>query len=181
MKKKHVSAAIAALMTIASSLMVAGLLYFTSQRLLIYRILIAVEAAKGEATPTLVMSSLTDFEWDKLYVIGPYASPRLVNAELGYQWLDPNNRYFAASDSHNTLVFLKNGRVIRYYELARFIDFRDLDSQRMFFPGEDAFRIKFFKAKAGKPTRADLVPLGVPSPQLPPANGAPNELTRSGG
>jgi len=114
-------------------------------------------AVVGSAEPTVTVSAATDFQWDKLYVFGPYTPVEKIHAQLGYHWSEAGKTAIQASDTFYLLVFMKNGQVISHYKFPRTIgDFHNLEAKNGFSPGDDAFEIK--TATAGETKRLILVP-----------------------
>jgi hypothetical protein len=73
-------------------------------------------AIRGDGEPVLV-SSATEFEWERMCVFRPFTSAETVNARLGHWWgglLDHDRP---------TVVFASSGRVVAYtYLSARAIE-----------------------------------------------------------
>jgi hypothetical protein len=79
------------------------------------------QAAWGVAK--LDLQTLTDFEWDALYLFGPYTPLDKISKILGTKYRGPNSIEY--SDGINLLVFMKNGEVVQYAEIGRSIEFCD--------------------------------------------------------
>jgi hypothetical protein len=100
----------------------------------------SVTAARQDTNLTVSISSITDFQWDTLFIFGPYTSVDAIHAKLGYKWSEAAQTQIEWSDRFNLLVFTKDGKVVRYFKLPRGIgDFPDSTGGRVFPRGQDEF------------------------------------------
>ncbi len=65
------------------------------------------------------LAEFTDFEWDLFYIFPPYTSGDQIVSTLGYDWFGVRFTSIAESDNVNLLVFMREGRVVRWVELPR--------------------------------------------------------------
>lgn len=63
------------------------------------------------------LSSLTDFDWEKVYIFGPYTTQEMINEKLGVNYKDPSSIDYR--DDINLIVFLDNNKVVQYAEITR--------------------------------------------------------------
>ena len=84
------------------------------------------------------MAEVTDFEWDTLYIFGPYTTWREMEERVGTAWYEsyaeylmrrtPFGKYSLDDDSLQKLVFVREGRVVLDATVRRgIIDFTALD------------------------------------------------------
>jgi hypothetical protein len=62
------------------------------------------------------LNSLTDFDWEKAYVIYPYTPQKEINEKLGFNYKDPSSIDFR--DDIYLIVFLHNNKVVQYVEIT---------------------------------------------------------------
>lgn len=65
------------------------------------------------------LSVIMTFTWDKLFIFGPYTSPKKIDTILGRFWLGSRFTDIEGSDQIALLMFTKNGRVIQYLKFPR--------------------------------------------------------------
>lgn len=69
------------------------------------------------------LETIFQFDWDKLYFFGPYASPQIIDSTLGLSWENSDKMSIKSRDDINLLVFVKGSEVVEYLELGRYYDF----------------------------------------------------------
>ena len=75
-------------------------------------------------------TTLATFSWDRLYVVGPYTSPKKIDSILGTFWLGSRFTPIQSSDSIALLIFTKRGHVVQYLEYPRGLgDFASADNR----------------------------------------------------
>ncbi|MBB2479410.1 hypothetical protein H5P36_04350 [Bacillus sp. APMAM] len=72
-------------------------------------------ALEKENVTELDFNSLTEFDWDKAYLITPYSDQQTINKQLGVKFKDPANMNYR--DDIYLLVFLDNNKVVQYVEI----------------------------------------------------------------
>ena len=86
----------------------------------------------------VVMSDLTDFDWQQLYVFAPYTTQKRIHRALGFEWSDPEG--IELRDNISLLVFVSDGKVVKYVAQPRDRgDFADLDVGSPWTPATAAF------------------------------------------
>jgi hypothetical protein len=64
-----------------------------------------------------LLSSLTDFDWDRVYAFPPYSSTEEIERELGFDWGDAGDSAASSgNDSFYLLVFVNGGQVARAFD-----------------------------------------------------------------
>ena len=107
----------------------------------------SAQAAVGSTNPVLTISSVTEFQWDKLFIFGPYTPEKKIHEQLGYNWAEAEKTHIDSSDTFHLLVFVNNGKVVRYFKLPRTIgDFQGIETYNVFTPGNDEFEVKSVSA-----------------------------------
>jgi hypothetical protein len=74
----------------------------------------AVESSAETGEP-FRLSSVTDFEWDRVHVVAPYTSAEGVNRELGFRWDDAEGAA-PRTDAAHLVVFVSRGEVTEAFE-----------------------------------------------------------------
>jgi hypothetical protein len=74
----------------------------------------AVEQS-AETGATFRLSSVTEFEWDRAYVVAPYASAETVNRQLGFHWDDAEGAA-PKTDAKSLIVFVNGGEVVEAFD-----------------------------------------------------------------
>lgn len=77
------------------------------------------EFKKDHQANSLTMASLTDFDWDTLYVISPYSNVEIFIEANGLIAKEKINSSIEVNDGINLLLFVKNGEIISYVEHNR--------------------------------------------------------------
>src|SRR6266571_2005869 len=75
--------------------------------------------ASTSTNPVVTVSALTDFQWDKLFIFGPYTPVQKIHAQLGFEWADAEKTHIGSSDTYYLLVADEDGKVIRHVTLPR--------------------------------------------------------------
>jgi hypothetical protein len=84
------------------------------------------------------MDKLTDFEWDKLYLFGPYTPSSHIEDTLGFKW-----RKKEVPEGVTLLIFTLDSRVVATVEHPRnFGDFSYLSTDTGFTPSQAKFLVK---------------------------------------
>lgn len=64
-------------------------------------------------------ADLTDFEWDMVYIFGPYTPAAEVRKLMGFEWPDYKKFNLESSDTFNLIVFTKRNQVVRVEQHPR--------------------------------------------------------------
>jgi hypothetical protein len=75
----------------------------------------AVEHAARTHEP-FRLSSVTDFDWDRVYAFPPYTSPEEIERELGFDWGGAGDSASRTNDAWYLLVFVNGGQVARAFD-----------------------------------------------------------------
>jgi hypothetical protein len=102
----------------------------------------AVKSALTTNQPSIQISSLTQFEWDKVYFFHPYTPPDAIDKELGFKWKARVKTEIGSSDSFTLVVFVKNGKVVQHARIRGNLGHWNLDERNGFAPGEDVFELE---------------------------------------
>ncbi len=102
----------------------------------------AVQAAKDRPPATIKISDCTDFDWDRLYVFGPYTPPKAIEKDIGYKWRGSRNDRLESTKGINLLVFVRQDRVTESFEVPRFTDFMDLAKKHIFSKVDAVFHVR---------------------------------------
>jgi len=107
----------------------------------------SAQAAASSTNSVLTISAITDFQWDKLFIFSPYTPVEKIHAQLGHNWAEAEKTHIDSSDTFYLLVFVKDGKVVRYFKLPRTIgDFQGMEARNVFTPGDDEFEVKSVNA-----------------------------------
>jgi hypothetical protein len=55
------------------------------------------------------LQEITEFEWDKFYIFGPYTPDETFTKNLGFEWSGATS---IGQDEYQVLVFVKNDKVV---------------------------------------------------------------------
>lgn len=125
----------------------------------------STQAAGTSENAVVTISSVTDFDWEKLYVFAPYTPIQRIHTQLGFKWVEAEKTHIDSLDTFHLLVFVKNDSVVRHYKLPRRIgDFDGLEIRDMFTPGNDSFEVKPFGSN--NPNRFKFIPKQAPQSGL---------------
>lgn len=72
-------------------------------------------ALEKKSVTEIDFNSLTDFDWDKAYLITPYTDQETINKQLGVKFKDPTN--MVHRDDIYLLVFLNKNKVVQYVKI----------------------------------------------------------------
>ena len=86
------------------------------------------------------MLDLTDFDWDGLFIFGPYTSQDDIEKALGYKWKSASKTGIESNDGCCLIIFTKAKRVVQYLMYPRKDgDFSSISSTNMISPEEAVF------------------------------------------
>ncbi|MGG1679684.1 hypothetical protein ACIFOT_28785 [Neobacillus sp. NRS-1170] len=72
-------------------------------------------ALEKKSVTEINFNSLTDFDWDKAYLITPYTDQETISEQLGVKFKDPAN--MAYRDDIYLLVFLDKNKVVQFVKI----------------------------------------------------------------
>jgi hypothetical protein len=93
------------------------------------------------------------FAWDRLYVFDCYSGRASVEKALGFAWPEFGRTTIASSDSVVLVVFVRDGKVVGWYEQPRTIELGGLANDKGY--SRSAARFKIDRASG----RVELKPL----------------------
>ena len=85
-------------------------------------ILRGIEEARRTGT-AFDLKSCTHFDWDAVYVFGPYGGGTSVERVVGFRWPDADKAWDEFDESLQALVFVKGQTVVEYVTIPRTWDF----------------------------------------------------------
>jgi hypothetical protein len=62
------------------------------------------------------LADVTDFDWDRFYVVAPYSSNERVDRRLGFEWGKAENSDYAMQDGGSLLIFVRGGEVVHAFD-----------------------------------------------------------------
>jgi hypothetical protein len=83
------------------------------------------------------ISSITPFEWEKLYLFSPYSTAEQIFKTLGFT--DDIKSYISADDGIILFVFVKDKKVVQYLDYPRNPDFNSVVRESGYSPSEAIF------------------------------------------
>jgi hypothetical protein len=83
------------------------------------------------------ISSITPFEWEKLYLFSPYSTAEQIFKTLGFT--DDIKSYISADDGIILFVFVKDKKVVQYMDYLRNPDFNAVVNETGYSPSEAIF------------------------------------------
>ena len=90
----------------------------------------AFEQVKNGELPCADLTTLTDAEWDTIYVFGPYTSEEWINESLETKWKFSKYILIETNENITLLLFTKDKNVVAFIELSRGIaDFAHLSGE----------------------------------------------------
>jgi len=106
-------------------------------------ILKEADCTKSGNTPHLNFSSITDFIWDKLYVVGAYQSigELYINAKIDLNQIEDNSIRYGKVNQH-VLVFTLDNKIVSYVKYPRTGDFEKIvETKKGYTPQEAIFSV----------------------------------------
>lgn len=68
----------------------------------------------------IILAEITDFQWDRVVILGPYTPAETANKVLGFTWNDYDRFEDALkSEGSDVIIFVKTGKVIKAFEHSR--------------------------------------------------------------
>jgi hypothetical protein len=123
-----------------------------------------IEKKKGNPEKVIVkVRSLTNFQWDKMYVFTPYTPIAEINRTLGFEWEDAASTGIDRRDDINLIVFVNNGKVVTLIAHSRIHGEFSVGGQKNGFTPESA---SFEIAEVPQSQKGRLKLLILPSNEL---------------
>lgn len=91
-----------------------------------------------EGTGEIELNELTDFTWDKVYIITPYTTNEALKERNGGR--DPSN--MEIRDDVNAIIFIEDGKTIQYVEIARYADLVVDEETKIISPEESILKFE---------------------------------------
>lgn len=91
-----------------------------------------------EGTGEIELNELTDFTWDKAYIITLYTTNEAVKERIGGK--DPSN--MEIRDDVNAIIFIEDGKTIQYVEIARYADLVVDEETKIISPEESILKFE---------------------------------------
>lgn len=104
-----------------------------------HRLSAAIRA--GPPGAVLDLAQVAPFDWDRVYFFGPYSSHDEIERQLGFRWRDVGRTNIYMSDTEVLVVFVKQGRVVEWFEHSRVEDLSNLARAQGYTREEARFRI----------------------------------------
>ena len=89
------------------------------------------------AGPVLIRA-VTPFEWDRMFMVGPYTPPGNVNKMLGFRWLG-ESEWLGSSEEQWTMVFAHRNRVVYSSIAYRWVAIYPYPDSGPYLPNSAAF------------------------------------------
>lgn len=71
------------------------------------------ETMQSASTGTVIdFAAISDFEWDRMIVFGPYSTSSQINEKLGYTWT--RSSLLLSNETDYMILFVHNGKVVQY-------------------------------------------------------------------
>lgn len=88
------------------------------------------EHAKNDNIPCVDLSATMEFEWEAMYIFGPYTTEETINNMLGHKWQFTSQTSIAENDSITLILFAKAKKVVASMEVPRGVaDFAPLSGE----------------------------------------------------
>ena len=104
------------------------------------------EAKSGNDNTVIIdFKEITNFNWDKLYILTPYTYPEDYAKEQNIQGMNLINTDIQTNDSENLLVFVLKQKIVSYIHYPRRKgDFYNHEKQKLegYTPKEAVFEVK---------------------------------------
>lgn len=96
-----------------------------------------VQLYKNGKVDAIDISSITPFEWEKLYLFSPYSPAELIFKTLGFS--GDIKSYISTDDGIILFVFVKDKKVVQYMDYPRNTDFIAVVNDSGYNPAEAVF------------------------------------------
>lgn len=113
----------------------------------------AIGTCRGSDNCIVIISSLTDFKWDKLYVFNTATAPDVIDSAIGMDY--PYYEEFS-----RTMIFLNKGKIVHHEshsdeietatDGAVIFDYPDSLNHQVYIINHDKFSTQIIRFKAGE-------------------------------
>jgi hypothetical protein len=76
-------------------------------------------AVKSRPADPIKLADVAAFDWDKVYILGPYTNSQDTTKLLGFEWKGVHRTGIVHSDGFEVLVFVKSGQVVEWLRHPR--------------------------------------------------------------
>lgn len=97
-----------------------------------------IRASDGQV---IDFTEAVSFDWDRVFIFGPYTSPDRIDECLGFKWHAKKYSGIDSSRATNLVVFVRNDQVVCWFDHPRSQDFRDLPNPPAFDRANAKFRV----------------------------------------
>jgi hypothetical protein len=132
-----------------------------------------LESRVAAGAASFDFAASTPFEWERMYVFGPYTPRETVEKALGFAWPDFRHTSIRSSKGDCLVVFVKDGRVVYWYEQPRTIELGWLANEKGYDRAEAVFIVD--RTDPARPALRVAQPMTTtrPVPATAPAAGKP--------
>jgi len=74
---------------------------------------------EGDPAGVVDFTRVGPSDWERVYFFHPYTPPEYVQQSLGFRWPDVNQTSIASNDGVNLVVFVRDERVVGWFEHPR--------------------------------------------------------------
>ena len=92
------------------------------------------------STSKTYLNTFDDFEWDKAFLVQPYATQTDIEKQVGVKFTDPSN--IGSRDDIYLLVFVNEGKAVQYAEIDRLHNTFSLGDKEYLEPSNDVIYIE---------------------------------------
>jgi hypothetical protein len=100
-----------------------------------------LESAVASGATSFDFAADPAFAWDRLYVFDCYSRRASVEKSLGFAWPEFDKTTLASSDSVVLVVFVRDGKVVGWYEQPRTIELGGLANGEGYSRSEARFEV----------------------------------------
>jgi len=86
-------------------------------------------------------ADVAPFDWDRVYIFGPYTPQQHVDACLGFHWPGFRRTSINESKGRNLVVFVRGKQVVRWFEQPRTIELLHLANGKGYSREEAGFQV----------------------------------------
>jgi hypothetical protein len=74
---------------------------------------------EGDPAGVVDFARVGPSDWERVYFFHPYTPPEYIQRSLGFRWPDVDQTSIASNDGVNLVVFVRDERVVGWFEHAR--------------------------------------------------------------